>query len=167
MLMEIQLQVSAKLESFVLQFPCKYKTRQRCIRVQTIPCRGYKLAMHGGKSNYYEVLSLGSEKVGFDEIKKAYRALALRYHPDACLLSTKEESTRRFLELREAYETLSDPVSRRIYDCKLGLVDSLGCIDLCSKERRASFPKEAWERQLNGLKKRSFDRMERKKNRFI
>ncbi|KAK9272130.1 hypothetical protein L1049_002500 [Liquidambar formosana] len=127
--------------------------------------------MQKEKTNLYEVLSLGSENVGFDEIKKAYRNMALQYHPDVCPPSAKEESTRRFIALQTAYETLSDPVSRKRYDYELGLVDSVGCAvgGLCGhgEERRSSFPREVWENQLCGLRKRSRDRMERKKNGYM
>ncbi|XP_059623066.1 chaperone protein dnaJ 20, chloroplastic-like [Cornus florida] len=124
--------------------------------------------MQNEKTNFYDVLSLGNpEIVGFDEIKKAYRSMALQYHPAVCPPSTKEESTTRFVELQKAYETLSDPISRQRYDYELGLAhNSLGCCvgKLCREERRESFPKEVWEKQLSGLRKRSGLRMERKKN---
>ncbi|KAM7513653.1 hypothetical protein LguiA_003236 [Lonicera macranthoides] len=112
-------------------------------------------------TNFYKVLSLSSEKVGFDEIKKAYRTMALKFHPDVSPNpSTKEENTRRFLELRDAYETLSDPVLRQRYDMKLYLGDdSLGFG--FEGNRRGSFSREMLEMQLSGLKKRSNDRMER------
>ncbi|XP_016574316.2 chaperone protein dnaJ A6, chloroplastic-like [Capsicum annuum] len=75
-------------------------------------------------NKFYEVLSLHSTNVGFEEIKKAYRCKALQYHPDICDDSNKEEPIRRFIELRKAYETLSDPISRQIYDYELSLMDS-------------------------------------------
>ncbi|KAJ8765576.1 hypothetical protein K2173_014698 [Erythroxylum novogranatense] len=71
------------------------------------------------KANLYEILSLRSKNVGFDEIKKAYRSMALLYRPDVCPPTPKDESSQRFVEVREAYETLSDPVSRRMYDYML------------------------------------------------
>lgn len=116
------------------------------------------------KDNFYEVLSLRSENAGVDEIKRAYRCMALQWHPDVCHHSDKEESTRRFIQLREAYETLSDPVSREIYDHELGLISSFAvrrsppCME--KKNRRSVFAREVWERQLNGLKTRSRRRTE-------
>ncbi|KAL5818230.1 hypothetical protein ACOSQ3_022126 [Xanthoceras sorbifolium] len=166
----MSLQISP-MTSKVLPIPCQTRpTSQRSCnnyKLKTISC---KVAMHssneGQKSNYYEVLSLGtSETVGFEEIKKAYRRMALQYHPDVCPSSmNKDESTKRFVELQKAYETLADPVSRRMYDHKLGLVDnySLGFVSL--DERKANFPKEVRERQLQGLKQRSTIRMKKKKN---
>ncbi|XP_016432685.2 chaperone protein dnaJ 20, chloroplastic-like [Nicotiana tabacum] len=120
-------------------------------------------------SNFYEVLSLRSSNVGFEEIKKAYRCMALQYHPDNCHNSNKEESTRRFIELRKAYETLSDPISRQIYDSELSLIDSFEneVIWRQSKENRKTvLTKEVWERQLDGLRRRSCNRMEKKKSMF-
>ncbi|RWR93029.1 chaperone protein dnaJ 20, chloroplastic-like protein [Cinnamomum micranthum f. kanehirae] len=73
----------------------------------------------GDKKNLYKVLSLDSENVCVDEIKKAYRSMALQCHPDVCPPSRREESTRMFVELQRAYETLSDPVLRRRYDHEL------------------------------------------------
>ncbi|KAK6150451.1 hypothetical protein DH2020_015383 [Rehmannia glutinosa] len=82
--------------------------------------------------------------------------MALQYHPDVCTNNntplTKEESTQRFIELRKAYETLSDPNSRRIYDCELGLDDPFA----------SRFGGAVWERQLHGLRKRSGERMKKR-----
>ncbi|KAL4376777.1 hypothetical protein GQ457_02G009480 [Hibiscus cannabinus] len=116
-----------------------------------ISCRGRadNLAMQRGKANFYQLLSLGyAENVGLSDIKKAYRRLVLQYHPDVCPSSAKEESTKHFLELQEAYETLSDPVSRQMYDYELAL--GFGVMD----DRRLKFPRHVWEKQLDGLKKR-------------
>ncbi|KAL8133166.1 hypothetical protein AgCh_008573 [Apium graveolens] len=116
------------------------------------------------KANYYEVLSLSSEdNIGFEEIKKAYRSKALEFHPDVCPPSNRVESTRRFVEIREAYDTLSDPESRRMYDHQMSLVHSLGGGHFY-EDKRGEFSKKVWERQLSGLKKRSLDKLEKKKN---
>ncbi|XP_060211663.1 chaperone protein dnaJ 20, chloroplastic-like [Lycium barbarum] len=120
-------------------------------------------------NNLYEVLSLRSTDVGFEEIKKAYRCKALQHHPDICHHSNKEESTRQFIELRKAYETLSDPISRQSYDYELSLMNSSESELMWrkSKEKRKTiFTKEVWERQLDGLRRRSCNRMEKKKCTF-
>ncbi|XP_052902823.1 dnaJ homolog subfamily B member 6-A isoform X2 [Anopheles moucheti] len=64
--------------------------------------------------DYYKVLEV-SRTASEAEIKKAYKKLALRWHPDKNP-DNPEESNRRFKEISEAYEVLSDEKKRRIYD---------------------------------------------------
>lgn len=63
---------------------------------------------------YYEILGV-SKSATSDEIKKAYRTHALRWHPDKNP-NNKEEAERRFKLISEAYEVLYDPKKRKIYD---------------------------------------------------
>ena len=65
------------------------------------------------KRDYYEVLGIqkGADK---DEIKKAYRKLAIKYHPDRN--PGDKEAEEKFKEATEAYEILSDDQKRPIYD---------------------------------------------------
>ncbi|MBE5805532.1 MAG: molecular chaperone DnaJ [Clostridiales bacterium] len=66
------------------------------------------------KRDYYEVLGV-SKTATDDELKKAYRRLAKQYHPDANL-NNKEEAEKKFKEVNEAYEVLSDSQKRKMYD---------------------------------------------------
>jgi molecular chaperone DnaJ len=63
--------------------------------------------------DYYEILSVG-RSAGGSEIKKAYRKLAMKYHPDRN--PDDKEAEAKFKECTEAYEVLSDDKKRQIYD---------------------------------------------------
>ncbi|HSV92815.1 MAG TPA: DnaJ domain-containing protein, partial [Desulfobacterales bacterium] len=67
------------------------------------------------KRDYYEVLGVPRE-AGPDEIKKAYRQAALKYHPDRNRNGPEAEAEAKFKEAAEAYEVLSDPDKRCRYD---------------------------------------------------
>ncbi|MED6138077.1 hypothetical protein PIB30_070953, partial [Stylosanthes scabra] len=91
-------------------------------------------------SNLYNMLSLSPKSATMDDIKKAYRSMALRYHPDVCHdPSKKDESTRIFVQLNKAYETLSNPTLKQQYDLQLGFITS----------------RKRWQEQLLELKTRS------------
>ena len=64
------------------------------------------------RRDYYEVLGVGPEADG-DGIKRAFRSHARRFHPD---VSDEPDAESRFVELVEAYEVLSNPRSRLLYD---------------------------------------------------
>jgi molecular chaperone DnaJ len=65
------------------------------------------------KRDYYEVLGLNRD-ASDEDIKKAYRKLAMKHHPDRN--PDSKESEERFKEAKEAYEVLSEPEKRRAYD---------------------------------------------------
>jgi len=74
------------------------------------------------KNDYYE--TLGVEKnASTDEIKKAFRTLALKYHPDRN--SSNKEAEGKFKEINEAYQVISDPEKRARYD-QYGSADGVG-----------------------------------------
>lgn len=62
--------------------------------------------------DYYKILGIPSG-ANEDEIKKAYRKMALKYHPDKNKEPNAEE---KFKEIAEAYDVLSDPKKRGLYD---------------------------------------------------
>ena len=66
-----------------------------------------------GKRDYYEILAV-SKSANKDEIKKAYRKLALKYHPDRTKGDPDKEAL--FKESTEAYEVLGDEKKRALYD---------------------------------------------------
>ena len=63
--------------------------------------------------DYYKILGLQSHGASEEDIKKAYRKMALKYHPDKNKSAGAEE---KFKEIAEAYEVLSDPKKRQVYD---------------------------------------------------
>lgn len=65
------------------------------------------------KRDYYEILGV-SRNADDDEIKRAFRKLAKQYHPDANAGDT--QAAERFKEIGEAYQVLSDPEKRQLYD---------------------------------------------------
>ena len=71
------------------------------------------MARVNGNKNYYEILGVSPEAPS-EEVKKAYRQLALKFHPDRNPGDRQAEE--RFKEISEAYEVLMDPEKRRQYD---------------------------------------------------
>ncbi|RLN32844.1 hypothetical protein C2845_PM03G32950 [Panicum miliaceum] len=103
--------------------------------------------------DYYKLLSLEHQAdVGAADIKRAYRRLALRCHPDVCPPSRRAESTELFLELRRAYETLSDPARKVRYDAGMGPGGG------GPARPGAGFARDVWESQLCELRARSEQR---------
>ena len=65
------------------------------------------------KRDYYEVLGV-SKTASAEEIKRAHRRLAKQFHPDAN--KSNPNATKRFQEVQEAYDVLSDTTKRANYD---------------------------------------------------
>lgn len=70
--------------------------------------------------NYYHILGISNSATP-DQIKRAYRKLAMKYHPDH---NRRKYAEDRFKALQRAYDTLSDPELRRQYDLRLAEVPS-------------------------------------------
>ncbi|XP_011003613.1 PREDICTED: chaperone protein dnaJ 20, chloroplastic-like isoform X2 [Populus euphratica] len=120
-----------------------------------------KITTEWGQMTLYELL--GIPKSGtFPEIKQAYKQLARKYHPDVSPPGLVEEYTRRFIRVQEAYETLSDPRMKEIYDRDM----ARGLHLAFSARRRYPYQndeemegrsewKNCWQSQLSELKRRS------------
>ncbi|GLJ27139.1 hypothetical protein SUGI_0532080 [Cryptomeria japonica] len=101
-------------------------------------------------SSLYEVLSV-PHNVSARDIKSAYRRMALQYHPDVCPPAEKEKCSRIFLKVQEAYETLSNPLLRHDYDCRLQ-----NRLEFSGSAGRTESGNHVWESQLTELiRKRS------------
>ncbi|KAF8648054.1 hypothetical protein HU200_065091 [Digitaria exilis] len=108
------------------------------------------------RSDYYKLLSLEHRvDVGTEDVKRAYRRLALRCHPDVCPPSRRAESTELFLELRRAYETLSDPARKVRYDAGMR---TTGVGEPATARPGVGLARDVWESQLCVLRARSEQR---------
>jgi len=75
--------------------------------------------------DYYKILGV-SRNASDEEIKKAYRKMAMQYHPDRNA-GKEKEATEKFKEINEAYGVLGDPEKRKQYD-RFGTVGNVGDI---------------------------------------
>ena len=64
------------------------------------------------KADYYETLGV-NRNASEEDLKKAYRRLAMKYHPDR---NPSPEAEEKFKQINEAYEVLSDPKKKQMYD---------------------------------------------------
>jgi len=67
------------------------------------------------KRDYYEILGV-SKSASSEDVRKAYREMALKFHPDRVPAEQKKEAEERFKEVSEAYAVLSDSSKRELYD---------------------------------------------------
>uniref|UniRef100_A0A2P2MA15 J domain-containing protein n=1 Tax=Rhizophora mucronata TaxID=61149 RepID=A0A2P2MA15_RHIMU len=110
--------------------------------------------------SFYDLLGI-PESGTLLEIKQAYKQLARKYHPDVSPPDRVEEYTERFIRVQEAYETLSDPSRRALYDRDM----AKGLHLAFSARRRHEYRnfeemeerhewKHRWQAQLLNLKRR-------------
>lgn len=97
---------------------------------------------NGNGITFYQLLGV-KETASQTEIKAAYRSLAKLYHPDA-VSSISNPNARDFIEIHNAYATLSDPMARARYDSSIGAT-AIGCARLY--RQAAGFPTRTrrWE----------------------
>ncbi|MFA6358061.1 MAG: molecular chaperone DnaJ [Candidatus Omnitrophota bacterium] len=67
------------------------------------------------KRDYYEILGV-QKTASIEEIKRAYRELALKFHPDRVPMEQKKDAETKFKEMSEAYAVISDEQKRSLYD---------------------------------------------------
>ncbi|KAL9171610.1 hypothetical protein ABFS82_04G220700 [Erythranthe guttata] len=129
-----------------------------------------KAALHGPPAecveeeeySLYELLGIGESGSTLSEIKKAYKEMARKYHPDVSPPDRVDEFTRRFIMVKQAYDILSNPEKRASYDRDLsqgfkGFAFSAGKpykYDYQKMEEKREW-KIRWQTQLDELKKKS------------
>jgi curved DNA-binding protein CbpA len=100
-------------------------------------------------SDYYNLLGV-PRQASPDQVRLAFRRLAKRHHPDAhphLSASERAEMNVRFVQLAQAYETLSDPARRRAYNRDLRLQDSLAEQSTGRAARAAETQHDSHQRQ--------------------
>ncbi|QHO06133.1 Chaperone protein dnaJ 20 [Arachis hypogaea] len=130
------------------------------------------VATEEANASLYEVLGV-PEWVAVAELKQAYKKLARKFHPDVSPPGRAEEYTRRFIRVQQAYETLSDPTMRELYDRDMAMAVKFPFSSRFGHRRATSFHRQhphphcytvmeqrnewktRWESQLSGLKRRS------------
>lgn len=76
-------------------------------------------------NDYYKTLGV-NRNASQAEIQKAYRKMAARYHPDLCEEANKERAKEKFQQIQKAYDVLSDPDKREMYDRYGSSFESMG-----------------------------------------
>ncbi|XP_057486536.1 chaperone protein dnaJ 11, chloroplastic-like [Actinidia eriantha] len=98
------------------------------------------------RSSLYEVLRV-KRNASATEIKTAYRSLAKLYHPDTAAAQSEEEASdgRNFIEIHNAYATLSDPAARALYDLSLAVGSGRRQFGYAGSCSGGFYPTRRWE----------------------
>ncbi|KAI3787127.1 hypothetical protein L1987_41357 [Smallanthus sonchifolius] len=134
----------------------KFNTSQISIRQRKLTTKASAAASFvpaPEKETLYDLLGI-SENGTLSEIKHAYKKMALKYHPDVSPPDRAEEYTVRFIRVQEAYETLSDPEARSMYDSCM----AKGFAFTGKRETRfdpRSDDKKRWKEQISELQRQS------------
>ncbi|KAK3182775.1 hypothetical protein Dsin_030061 [Dipteronia sinensis] len=157
--------------SSYLTFDSHHPTLSFSLKTQSESCRSRPIMACMSSSLYvtaesslYELLGI-SEKGTLRDIKQAYKQLVLKYHPDVSPPECVQEYTNRFIRIQEAYETLSDPNSRALYDSDLvrGLHMAFSARKQFHQYKGLDLDvrgewKRQWQTQLKELKRRRRNR---------
>ncbi|KAL8500946.1 hypothetical protein ACS0TY_020512 [Phlomoides rotata] len=111
------------------------------------------------RETLYELLGITETESSFSDIKKAYKQMARLYHPDVSPPDQVDENTRRFIMVHEAYETLSNPQTRALYDRYLdaGFGFSFSARKSHQETEERGEWRRMWESQLDELRRRDFN----------
>ncbi len=90
---------------------------------------------------YYKILGI-TKKATHAEIKKAYRTLCLKYHPDRNLAQDRVAATEKMKEINDAYRTLGDPERREIY-VQFGDFKFVSC-GVSARDRKQAYQTEMY-----------------------
>ncbi|KAJ7285392.1 hypothetical protein O6H91_09G120200 [Diphasiastrum complanatum] len=119
----------------------KQRVDCRCPRASAYPLNWENIS----GSSLYAILGV-EQSVDIPEIKRAYRKMASRYHPDVCPAVDVSECTEKFLHLQNAYKVLSDPELRAHYDRHMTNFFDTGIEFSRSGRLRSEVVKEHWMR---------------------
>ncbi|KAL1557501.1 chaperone protein dnaJ 20, chloroplastic-like [Salvia divinorum] len=107
------------------------------------------------KETLYELLGIAEDASSSSVIKKAYKQMARKYHPDVSPPDRVDEYKKRFIMVHEAYETLSDPRTKALYDRDLAFRSGFSSSPYKHKgmEEKECW-RSSWESQLDELQRR-------------
>ncbi|PIN00759.1 hypothetical protein CDL12_26743 [Handroanthus impetiginosus] len=129
----------------------------------TARIRAFYAPTAGSQESLYELLEISETGSTLSDIKNGYKKMARKYHPDVSPPERVDENTRRFIMVKEAYETLSNPHTRALYDRDLangsGSGFSVRRPYQYNDQRMAEAGewKQRWQTQLEELKRRSMN----------